>query len=219
MLKYWSKLLKSGENTITKKLYNMLKSDADTGVSYGGSNWVYQIKSILDDIGLSYVGLQQAEIDVPLSLIKQRLFDSYYQSWYLNINNSNRLHSYAGFKHEFKFEKYLDFIGERKYRTALSRFRLSSHNLNIERGRYEGIPRDERLCNVCNMNAVETEYHFLLVCPRYTDLRRKFLKPYFCHWPSINKFNTLLMGSSKPAMIKTAKFIYYASQLRQETLR
>ena len=219
MLKYWSKLLKSGENTITKKVYNMLKSDADTGVSYGGSNWAYQIESILDDIGLSYVWLQQAEIDVPLSLIKQRLFDSYYQSWYSNINNSNRLLSYAGFKHEFKFEKYLDFIGERKYRTALSKFRLSSHNLNIERGRYEGIPRDERLCNVCNMNAVETEYHFLLVCPRYTDLRRKFLKPYFCHWPSINKFNTLLMGSSKPAMIKTAKFIYYASQLRQETLR
>ena len=110
----------------------------------------------------------------------------------------------------FEFEKYLDFIGERKYRTALSRFRLSSHNLNIEHGRYEGIPRDERLCNVCNMNAVETEYYFLLVCPRYTDLRRKFLKPYVCHWPSINKLKTLLMGTSKPAMIKIAKFIYYA---------
>ena len=126
----------------------MLKSDADIGVSYGGSNWAYQIKSILDDIGLSYVWLQQAEIDVPLNLIKQRLFDSYYQSWYSNINNSNRQLSYAGFKYEFEFEKYLDFIGERKYRTALSRFRLSSHNLNTERGRYEGIPRDERLCNV-----------------------------------------------------------------------
>ena len=150
MLKYWSKLLKSGENTITKKVYNMLKSDADIGVSYGGPNRAYQIKSILDDIWLSYVWLQQAE-DVPLSLIKQRLFDSYYQSWYSNINNSNRLLSYAGFKHEFEFEKYFDFIGERKYCTALSRFRLPSHNLNIERGRYESIPRDERLCNVCNI--------------------------------------------------------------------
>ena len=89
----------------------MLKSDADTGVSYGGANWAYQIKFILDDIGLLYVWLQQAEIDVPLSLIKQRSFDSYYQSWYSNINNSNRLLSYAGFKHEFEFEKYLDFIG------------------------------------------------------------------------------------------------------------
>ena len=90
-------------------------------------------------VGLSYVWSQQAEIGVPLELIKQRLLDSYYQSSYSNINNSNRLLSYARFKHEFRFEHYLVFIVERKYRMTLRQFRLSSHNLRIERGRYEGI--------------------------------------------------------------------------------
>ena len=109
----------------------MLKRDADMDISYNGSNLAFQIKSILDGVGLSNVWSQQAEIDVPFELIKQRLFDSYFQSWCANINNSNRLLSYTGFKHEFEFKNYLDFIVDRKYRSALSRFSLSSHNLGI----------------------------------------------------------------------------------------
>ena len=44
-------------------------------------------------------------------------------------------------------------------------FKLSSHKLHIERGRYENVPRDERFCKFCNMSQIESEYHFLLVCP------------------------------------------------------
>ena len=126
MMKYGVKLLKSDERTITRTIYNMLKCDADMNISYSGFSWAFQIKSLLDSVGLSYVWSHQAEIDVPLELIKQRLFDSYYQSWYSNINNSNGLLSYAGFKHEFRFEHYLDFVVERKYRMALRQFKLSS---------------------------------------------------------------------------------------------
>ena len=57
---------------------------------------------------------------------------------------------------------------------------LSYHNLAIERGRYENTPRDERICKNCNLNMVENEYHFLLVCPMYRDLRRKYSKMYYC---------------------------------------
>ena len=70
MMKYWAKLLKSDERTITRKIYNMLKSDADMNISYNGSNWAFQKKSMLDSVGLSYVWSQQAEIDIPLELIK-----------------------------------------------------------------------------------------------------------------------------------------------------
>ena len=43
-------------------------------------------------------------------------------------------------------EKYLDFIKEKKFKFALTQFRLSSHNLAIERGRFENIARTERVC-------------------------------------------------------------------------
>ena len=109
---------------------------------------------------------------------------------------------------------YLDFIYEKKFKTAFTKFRLSSHDLAIERGRYENIPRDERICKNCNLNMVENEFHFLLVCPKYRDLRRKYLKRYYCQWPTLNKFDDLMSKTSKPVIMNLAKFLYFAMKLR-----
>ena len=35
------------------------------------------------------------------------------------------------------------------------------------------IPANERICKCCNMKVVENEYHFILVCPGYKDIRKK----------------------------------------------
>lgn len=214
MINYWLKLLKLEDNAIVKQIYLMLKVDADNNISYNGSNWAFQIKSLLDELGLTYIWLQQTEIVIPINLIKQRIFDSFYQSWYANINNSNRLLTYSRYKHEFKFENYLDFILEKKYKIALTQFRLSSHDLEIERGRYVNIPRNERTCKYCNLDMVENEYHFLLVCPFYRDLRRKYFKTYYCQWPTINKFDDLMSKKSKPVLLNLSKFLYFAMKLR-----
>ena len=56
----------------------------------------------------------------------------YYQSWYSGINNSPRLETHSLFKHEFKCESYLDFINDNRFRSALTSFRVSSHQLQIE---------------------------------------------------------------------------------------
>ena len=37
-------------------------------------------------------------------------------------------------------------------------------NLEIVFGRYEGIPRQERFCELCDSGLVEDEIHFILVC-------------------------------------------------------
>jgi len=55
---------------------------------------------------------------------------------------------------------------------------------------------------------IENEFHLLLVCPNYYDLRRKFLKPYFCHWPTIRKIETLLCNKNMVQLSNLAKFIY-----------
>jgi hypothetical protein len=57
----------------------------------------------------------------------------------------------------------------------LAKFRTSSHKLNIEIGRYHGIPAEDRKCEVCNGGKVENEIHFLLECPLYTEERTPFL--------------------------------------------
>ena len=118
----------------------------------------------------------------------------------------------ARFKHEFGFENYLDFTVESKFRIALSRFRISSHDLFIERGRYKNLPRNERICKFCNSQSVESEYHFLLVCPYYAELRNKYFKRNYCHWPNLNKFDSLMMTNSKQITLNLSKCIYHASR-------
>ena len=72
-------------------MYSMLKSDVDNNRSYCGSNLAFQIKSILDSIGLDYSWIQQSEIEIPFNLIQMKILDIYKQAWYSSINNSNRL--------------------------------------------------------------------------------------------------------------------------------
>ena len=195
-----------------------VKNDADNNRTYNGLNWASQIKNILDSLGLSNIWINQHNADIPFNLIKQRILDTYKQSWYSSINNSNRLEMYAGYKHDFEIENYLDFITEKNYKFALTQFRLSSHDLAIERGRYENLNRNERICKFCNSNSVETEYHFLLVCPFYRELRQKYLKPYYCHWPTINKFDDLMCKNNKKTILNVAKFVHNASNLRSTNL-
>lgn len=214
MINYWNKLLNLDENSVPKRIYMMLKNDADNNITYSGANWAFRIKSLLNELGLTYVWLQQNERIIPFSLIKQRILDCYKQSWYANINNSNRLLMYSRFKHDFAFENYLDFIQEKKFKIALTKFRLSSHDLAIERGRFENVNRDNRLCKHCNLNMVENEYHFLLVCPLYRDLRKKYLQNYYCHWPTLNKFDDLMRRNSKSTVLNLSKFLHFATKLR-----
>lgn len=214
MIKYWIKILSQNDSSLVKRMYLILKQDVDSNINYNDKNWALHIKTILQQHGLEYVWNNQLDIEIPFNTIKQRIYDMFLQKWYSDINNSNRLHSYCIFKHEFKLEKYLTVISENKYRIALSRFRTSSHGLYIETGRYDNTPRIQRICKSCNMNAIEDEYHFLLVCPNYRDIRLKYFKPYFCHWPTLNKFETLLSSTSHKTICNLAKFIYCATKVR-----
>ena len=54
------------------------------------------------------------------------------------------------------------------------KLRISSHKILIETGRYDNIPRNERVCNVCNCKTIEDEIHFLVDFPSYSSSRDKF---------------------------------------------
>ena len=48
----------------------------------------------------------------------------------------------------------------------------------IEKGCYV-IPRlspENRICQICNLNAVEDEFHFIMKCSAYNDIHFTFLK-------------------------------------------
>jgi hypothetical protein len=55
------------------------------------------------------------------------------------------LSTYLTVKNNFGFEKYLDKIKNFEQRRTLTRFRISTHKLAIETGRYKEIPLDIKL--------------------------------------------------------------------------
>ena len=54
-------------------------------------------------------------------------------------------------------------------RRAITRFRLSSHNLAVERGRWSRIPREQRRCD-CS-DDVQDEQHVVSLCSKHAGLR------------------------------------------------
>ena len=59
----------------------------------------------------------------------------------------------------------------------MTKLRTSPHRLGIEVGRWarpNRIPVDERKCITCNK--LEVEFHFLLECSLYNDLRNQYIK-------------------------------------------
>ena len=66
------------------------------------------------------------------------LKQNFVNKWYVEINNrrNTTIETYALYKSQYVSQKYLDLISNPKYRIALSKLRASSHNMEIERGRY-----------------------------------------------------------------------------------
>jgi hypothetical protein len=60
----------------------------------------------------------------------------------------------------------------RKFRNALAKLRFSSHDLEIEKGRYQNILREHRICKLCH-EAIGNEYQLVLVCKKVVFEKRK----------------------------------------------
>ena len=70
-------------------------------------------------------------------------------------------------------------------RVALTKFRLSNHDLMIEKGRHIKLDKTERFFPFCP-SQIETETHFLLYCKTFTDLRRELLTTIICKTPTFS---------------------------------
>ncbi|WP_215898157.1 hypothetical protein, partial [Acinetobacter baumannii] len=90
-------------------------------------------------------------------------------------NQKNKLRTYCTFKIKYEKESYLENIKNIEQRRALTKFRLSAHNLHIESGRYTNTAPEKRTCFHCSKE-IENEKHMLLECPLYNTERNDLLK-------------------------------------------
>ena len=107
--------------------------------------------------------------------------------WKQNILNQSKLRFYSKVKTEFGEEAYLN-LQNRAHRTQISKLRSSSHDLNIETGRYgaKSLIASNKACRFCceddrilhleqlpffEPTIIESEDHVLTTCPMYDPIR------------------------------------------------
>lgn len=88
-------------------------------------------------------------------------------------NQKNKLRTYRTFKTGYQFEPYLDALKNRGVFSKMAKFRLSNHNLLIEKGRHAGTQLEKRLCPF-GCDVVEDEFHFFARCPSIQNLREEY---------------------------------------------
>ena len=151
--------------------------------------------------------------------------DSYGRLWWDLINESPKAISFVKFKRTIIYEKYLDKIINPKYKTALSRFRMSNHNLLIEKGRYvrPRLDRNERKCFNCK-DEIEDEYHFIIKCPLYTNERRDLIglsENMYKNFNSLSdeqKFVFILSNENENILETLARFIFHSLKNREQII-
>ena len=161
-------------------VYMLMFNDANNGKS----NWASNVRDLLYNSGLNYIWDQQFNIDVSFDFIKTRINDQFIQYWLSLVQNCEKLNIYKTIKFEFCFEDYLEKCHISHFLTKL---RSGTMKRNLEIGRYVNVPRNMRMCKCCNMKCVEDEYHFLLVCPAFRQVRLHWLPKYYCSWPNSRK--------------------------------
>ena len=140
-------------------------------------NWASQIIYILESHGFNDVWLFQGVGNMKqfIHIFTQRIKHNYIQCWNNQLQNSPRAITYRSIASS-NFKQYLNTVVNTKYRVALTRLRVSSHRLEIEIGRWHEpnrIIRSERKCQ--HGNVLEDEFHFILECPVYHEIRSQLL--------------------------------------------
>ena len=183
------------------------------------NNWCSNVLSLGNQYGLDlnvFDFTEATKVHVK-SIVKEKFISK----WFRNVTDFSTypgLRLYKLFKNKFGYEPYLENIRNLQLRKTLTRFRCSSHSLEIERGRYVGKLEHERLCSECGI--VENEFHFVMICPLYVELRNSFISkimnifPFLSDYSLYEQFIFFMGFNDKNLHCLFARFVHDAMNVR-----
>jgi hypothetical protein len=179
----------------------------------GDKTWSHKVSKVYENLISRNIPLHNSQVKISRKLITGTLKDLYKTHWLDELNSQHKMRTYVKIKDKFCMEDYLISLAS-EHRKSLTRFRISAHNLAIERGRYTKPPTalQNRTCLHCPSH-VEDEHHFLLDCTAHMQSRIKLFRhinevcPNFENLADDKKF--IFMLSAGDDLIKhVAQFIH-----------
>ena len=203
------------DTTLVKQVLNSLMNLHDQGFK----TWVSPVLKVMRKLDID----PSSDKSAFNKKCKQTLIENFKTDWGKNLRDIQRnpiLITYNTFKQRYVTEPYLYLVKNIKYRVALSRFRSSSHTLEIERWRYAKpiIPVQERLCRVCLF--LEDERHLLFHCILYDGERRQLLSKIEAKYNGFlsldihQMWSFLLSNEDCQCLTWLGKYLYDAFEIR-----
>jgi len=190
MVNYWFRTISGKEVKYSTTVCNILKLLRDNDIF--SSKWIRYVHTILHELGMSNLWYEYEKTNCSWvrSALKLRLSDTYSQNWHSKINDSTCCLNYRIFKTKVIMEPYLVLMSP-SLRIALAKLRCGNHRLPVVTGRYNGIERKDRICELCDKNKLGDEFHYLFECPILDNERKTFIKSYYRVRPNVMKMSQL----------------------------
>ena len=154
---------------------------------------------------------------VNIVTLKEMLFDQIKHTWAEEIWSKPKLRTYREIKYDYYTENYVLFNLPKKRRSLCAQIRGGILPLYIETGRYVGLD-EERICQMCDLNEIENEYHFVLYCPCYCRVREElFNNINYVHMLDISD-SQLINCLFEKHVFKLANYLEKAWDLRKKAL-
>jgi len=163
LLLYHSIMNKNPENICRRVITNQMEND-------NIKSWSFMVKRLIHKLKLQYYDITLISAKDWKSKVLAAIHEQASYAWKIGMNQKPKLRTYIQFKTNLCFESYLEDKDNRKF--LITKLRVGTNNLEIDKGRHEKKEKDKRRCRFCRQT--EDERHFLLDCPGYSDIRKLF---------------------------------------------
>lgn len=212
MVSFWVSIITGSHDKILFRLYIICTKLYTEGVIKFG--WLEKVISIIYECGMGYVYLNQAQMDHKflknqfLANIKMTLREQFLQKWEQEITDSSKCFYYRHFQLKPSLQNYLIksppevWIPLVKLRTANHKFPIEIYSWNVL-----FKEKNKRLCCICNLNEIGDEYHYVMICPIFSEAREYFLPKYYFKKPSVYKYIELVNSKNSKTIAGLAKLL------------
>ena len=173
--------------------------------------WLKYVKSTLDNLGLSYLWLNQSQLSNMSkgqfkNLIKTRIRDQFVTNWRSDVFESDSCVIYRMFKDEFKESAYIKILPKFMVQ-QMAKFRCRSNKIPVSVFRYDNDLENDKKCTLCNIDTTCDELHLLFQCKFFENERLLYLGSRRFRNISCIFFKDLMENSNAKKLSKISKFM------------
>ena len=211
IITFWVNLLTGRQDKLSYKIYRVCLALYNRGLII--FKWMDYVVQILNENGYSSIFRDQLLLDskylqnIFLPKLKLTVRDQARQVLLGKLNEGDSFYYYKDLITFHGLQNYLYKMPPDIW-IPLIKIRTSNHKLPVELQSWNILykPRVERYCNVCNLNEVGDEFHFIARCPIFLEDRQKYI-PSILQDNSIRNFISILKSDDIKILRGLAKFL------------